>query len=152
MLTFKQFQATGHNSDDVGTEIDNDFGSAIAGRVYGGKLYIMRGTEDGSWVVPLDGPSEFVGNLVKCEHALYDWAVGEGYVDHQLNILEVAVMADTLDLALGAIMDALNIPDGGVAGHVFDTVTPETWTDWEPTNRATNLAAWLRAELAQATP
>lgn len=82
-MTFKDFQATGRDVTDLGAipEIaaQGDF-EGRAGRVYHGELFLERHNK-WQYCLTLGNESRVSSNLPSLERDLFDWAVGEGYLE-----------------------------------------------------------------------
>lgn len=91
VMTFAQFQASRRWSDDLGAtfgETDLFIASACAvGNVYAGAFAIESvpiGSPErarGAWSLLVERDWTVSGDLADLERRLYDWAVGEGYLD-----------------------------------------------------------------------
>ncbi len=82
-MRIKQFRETRREVDDIGAEIDMDFGKKIPGFVYVDGLTIDKTDTtaiDGNYCLTI-GHMQYFGPLAKMEWKLYQFAKSEGYFE-----------------------------------------------------------------------
>jgi hypothetical protein len=96
-LTFEQFQAARHYSEDIGAAIADarwDGEPPARGYLYLGELYIEEvqphwpdaAKARGKWHLLLDRDEWITDDLETLERKLYDWAASEGYFEDKDSI------------------------------------------------------------------
>lgn len=78
IMTFEQFQATGHDCADIGQKLKDESLQGTEGRIYLSSLYIERWDDPrGPWLTTIENTQPH-GTLEAVERELYRWAVSAG--------------------------------------------------------------------------
>lgn len=152
MMTFKEFQATGRDCDDLAAATASDFGDEgkLRGRLYLDSLYIDD-TDSwdggvhplGRWHLLLERDEWFSNDLAKLELRLYRWALRDGHIDGIDEIVEDALNAACARVQEHAALmfwgTEANNRSGDLAANFFSG----------PHHVKDSLASYVLAELTQ---